>query len=176
MNPQHTVPTLDDNGTVIWDSHAITTYLVGKYAKNDALYPKDLVQRARVDQRLHFDSGVLFANLRGVFFPIFRSGATEVDQERLDAWYAGLDLLESFLQTDKYLVGNAVTLADITSVTTVHTGKAVFGLDAQKYPKISAWVERLFQLPYINDVSGKISGTFLEFFNGKLAANKAAKQ
>lgn len=176
MNPQHTVPTLDDNGTVIWDSHAITTYLVGKYAKNDALYPKDLVQRARVDQRLHFDSGVLFANLRGVFYPIFRLGATEVNQENLDAWYAGLDLLESFLKTDKYLVGNTVTLADITSVTTVHTGKAVFGLDAKKYPKISAWVERLFQLPYINEVSGKISGPFHEFFNGKLAANKAAKQ
>jgi glutathione S-transferase len=64
LNPQHTVPTLvDDDGFVVWDSHAIATYLVSKYAKDDSLYPKDLKKRAIVDQRLHFESGVLFARL-----------------------------------------------------------------------------------------------------------------
>lgn len=63
MNPQHTVPTLDDNGFVIWDSHAINGYLIGKYGKDDALYPKDVEKRAVVDQRLHFDSGILFPRL-----------------------------------------------------------------------------------------------------------------
>lgn len=70
INPQHTIPTLDDNGSIIWDSHAISTYLVEKYAKNDKLYPKDLVQRAQIDQRLHFDSGFLFARLRFLFVSI----------------------------------------------------------------------------------------------------------
>lgn len=36
-------------------------YLVGKYAKNKSLYPDDVEQRALIDQRLYFDSGVLFA-------------------------------------------------------------------------------------------------------------------
>lgn len=40
-------------------SHAIMTYLVGKYSKSDALYPKDLNKRAMVDQRLYFNSSVL---------------------------------------------------------------------------------------------------------------------
>jgi glutathione S-transferase len=67
LNPQHTVPTLvDDDGFAIWDSHAIMTYLVSKYAKNDSLYPKDLKKRAIVDQRLHFESGVFFARLLGI--------------------------------------------------------------------------------------------------------------
>jgi len=44
-------------------SHAISAYLVGKYGKDDALYPKDLQKRAIVDQRLHFDTGVLFPRL-----------------------------------------------------------------------------------------------------------------
>lgn len=60
INPQHTVPTLDDDGYILWDSHAINTYLVEKYGKDDSLYPKDLKKRGRVDQRLHFNSGVLF--------------------------------------------------------------------------------------------------------------------
>lgn len=66
MNPQHTVPTLDDNGFIIWDSHAILAYLVNKYAKGSSLYPKDCERQAIVDQRLHFDSGVLFPILCNV--------------------------------------------------------------------------------------------------------------
>lgn len=60
-NPQHTVPVLEiEEGKYIWDSHAINCYLVSRYAKNDTLYPKEFYLRAIVDQRLHFDSGVLF--------------------------------------------------------------------------------------------------------------------
>ena len=45
-------------------SHAIMCYMADKYGKNDSLYPKDLRSRALVNQRLHFESGVLFARLR----------------------------------------------------------------------------------------------------------------
>lgn len=63
-NPQHTIPTLEDGGNCIWDSHAIATYLIGKYAEDDSLYPKDLYTRAVINQRLHFESGVLFPAVR----------------------------------------------------------------------------------------------------------------
>jgi hypothetical protein len=36
------------------------TYLVSKYAKDDALYPKDLQKRAIVDQRLHYSNDVFY--------------------------------------------------------------------------------------------------------------------
>lgn len=67
-NPQHTIPLLEDNGVFISDSHAICTYLIQKYgdAKAQSLYPADLYQRALIDQKLHFDSGVLYQKLRGV--------------------------------------------------------------------------------------------------------------
>jgi glutathione S-transferase len=44
-------------------SHAILGYLVNQYGKNDSLYPKDPKKRALVDQRLHFDTGVLFPRM-----------------------------------------------------------------------------------------------------------------
>lgn len=38
-------------------------YLVNKYAKNDALYPKDPKQKALVDQMMYFDACSLYYNL-----------------------------------------------------------------------------------------------------------------
>lgn len=64
LNPQHTIPLIDDNGTIVYESHAIIVYLVTKYAKDDSLYPTDPTTRAKVNAALHFDSGVLFARLR----------------------------------------------------------------------------------------------------------------
>lgn len=67
-NIQHTVPVLEDNGEYLTDSHAICAYLIQKYGtgKDQVLYPGDLYQRALVDQKLHFDSGVLFPKLKNV--------------------------------------------------------------------------------------------------------------
>lgn len=65
INPIQTTPVLEDNGTYITDSHAICTYLVQKYgsAKHQELYPADLVERTMVDQKMFFDTGVLFVRL-----------------------------------------------------------------------------------------------------------------
>lgn len=69
MNPQHTVPTLEDNGKFLWDSHAINTYIMSKYATEEQqrrLYSRNVYERAVIDQRLHFDNGVLFPAFRNV--------------------------------------------------------------------------------------------------------------
>ncbi len=60
MNPQHTIPTLNDNGLFLNESRGIATYLAAKYGKDDKLYPQDLKTRAIVDQRLYFDMGVFY--------------------------------------------------------------------------------------------------------------------
>lgn len=66
LNPQHCVPTLDDNNFVLWESRAIACYLADKYGKDDQWYPKDLQKRAVVNQRLYFDSASLYVKIRAI--------------------------------------------------------------------------------------------------------------
>ncbi|XP_029709232.1 glutathione S-transferase 1 [Aedes albopictus] len=172
LNPQHTVPTIVDNGVALYDSHAIIVYLVQKYAKDDALYPKDLVTQARVNALLHFESGILFARLRGTLEPIFYHGFPEVPQDKLTAIHGAYDLLEATLQSD-YLVGNSLTLADVSCSTSLSTLNALFPVDAGKCPKLVAYLQRLEKnMPSYKELNSDRAAEAVDFFKQKLEENK----
>lgn len=67
INPQHTVPTIvDDDGFVLWESRAISQYLAETRSSDNTLIPKDVKQRAIMNQRLYFDLGTLYARIRAI--------------------------------------------------------------------------------------------------------------
>ncbi|KAJ1526399.1 hypothetical protein ONE63_009537 [Megalurothrips usitatus] len=70
INPHHTVPTIQDDGFALWDSHAIAVYLALK-SGNDTWYPSDARTRAIVHQRLHFDDSMLFTRLKDLLVSLY---------------------------------------------------------------------------------------------------------
>uniref|UniRef100_B3P1C6 GG18795 n=2 Tax=Drosophila erecta TaxID=7220 RepID=B3P1C6_DROER len=138
INPQHTIPTLVDNGFAIWESRAIAVYLVEKYGKPDSpLYPKDPHKRALINQRLYFDMGTLYDALTKYFFAVFRTGQFG-DQEALDKVNSAFGFLNTFLEDQDFVAGSQLTVADIVILATVSTVQ-MFAFDLSKFPNVERW-------------------------------------
>jgi glutathione S-transferase len=53
INPMHCIPTMDDDGFILWESKAILRYIAGKH-KLEAMYPADVKARANCDLQMDF--------------------------------------------------------------------------------------------------------------------------
>ncbi|KAH8277771.1 hypothetical protein KR018_006103 [Drosophila ironensis] len=150
LNPQQTIPVLDDNGTVVSDSHIICGYLVDKYASDSTayLYPKNPGQRRLVDARMFFDCGHVFPRIRFIVEPIIHFGVREIPEDRVAYLQKSYDGLEHCLANDPFLTGNQLTIADLCCIASVSTAEALAPIDAAKFPKLLEWVKRLKALPY----------------------------
>ncbi|XP_031349110.1 glutathione S-transferase 1-like isoform X2 [Photinus pyralis] len=148
INPQHTLPTLvDDDGTIVWDSHAINAYLVSKYGKDDSLYPKDFAKRALVDQRLHFDSGWAFLGMRNIE-PIYFRGSKTIPEYLKENANKIYNFLETFLEGKMWVAGDNITIADFSLISSITSLNVLVPIDSGKFPKVAAWIQRSEQLPY----------------------------
>ncbi|XP_011493352.2 glutathione S-transferase 1 isoform X2 [Aedes aegypti] len=140
LNPQHTIPTLVDNGFSLWESRAIMGYLVEKYGKDDKLYPKDPQKRALVNQRLYFDMGVFYQRFGDYWYPqIFAKQPANPENFKKMEEAAGF--LNTFLEGHQYAAGDELTIADLSLAASAATYE-VAGFDFSKYPNVQAWLER----------------------------------
>ncbi|XP_061705098.1 glutathione S-transferase 1-1-like [Cydia pomonella] len=139
LNPQHTVPTLVDDGLSLWESRAIITYLANKYGQGSTLYPEEPRARALVDQRLYFDIGTLYQRFADYFYPQLFGGAP-ADQGKLQKIEEALKFLDTFLEGQKYVAGPNLTLADLSLIATVSSFE-VTDVDFKKYSNVKRWYE-----------------------------------
>jgi len=164
MNPQHTVPTINDNGFILWESRAILAYLVNKYAGDwpdkRSLYPTEPEMRANVDRLLYFDNGTLYKNIVDYFHPQLMSGEA-ADERKANALKQSLDYIDIFLDKTSYCAGDQLTIADFSILASVtqlegmdyrissYPGNLPPGLPATVYPNLCKWVQRMkAELPY----------------------------
>uniref|UniRef100_A0A1B6E3T1 Uncharacterized protein n=1 Tax=Clastoptera arizonana TaxID=38151 RepID=A0A1B6E3T1_9HEMI len=124
LNPQHTIPTLNDNGFALNESRAILAYLSDKYAKDDSLYPKDPKKRAVVNQRLFFDIGTLYQRFSDCYYPVMFGGAP-LDKEKQTKLDEALGFLDKYLEGSKFSAGDNITIADFTLAASISTIEAV---------------------------------------------------
>ena len=163
VNPRGTIPAIDDDGIVLWESHAILIYLCEKHGWRD-LWPEDLAHRARVNQYLHFHhrntrelviqwSRTLWPSVFGIAdpdpawlrrntFPGLQNNASVVTQT--------LEIIDAMLAQSDYIAGaGGLTLADIVAYEELGQNQAAYAncTDYAPYPNIGAWLTRMATLP-----------------------------
>lgn len=142
LHPATKIPVIDDDGFVLFESNAIIKYLADK-APSD-LYPRDIKQRALVDQWMDFVSIHIGGAMNRIIFnrivaPLINA---KVDENSLKD---GLNFLEKFwpvvenrLSTQAFLAGDNLTLADINLLAVTDPVESS-GVDLSPYPVLTKW-------------------------------------
>lgn len=153
LNPSGRVPTLVDGGFVLTESHAIMQYLADGSPRGGDVYPRDVKARALVHQwhywnAHHFQPAVgtlNFEHLIKRFRGLGDADPGEVRRgERL--FHDCARVLDAHLAKQPWLVGSALTLADLavaTPLMAIHTAK----LPIRDYTSILGWLDRVRALP-----------------------------
>ncbi|XP_014260234.1 glutathione S-transferase 1-like [Cimex lectularius] len=167
LNPQHTVPTLVDDGLVLTESRAIMCYLANKYAKDDSLYPKDPAKRAMVDSRLYFDMGTLYARFGDLYYPMLFGGAS-YDEEKAKKLDEALGFLDGFLAKTAWVAGDNMTIADFCLAASVSTFEVV-GVNLAKHANVTKWLQKCkTTMPGYKEANQEGVEAFEKAFCGKL--------
>ena len=151
VNPNHLVPVLDDGDFRLTESSAILKYLADKMGS--PLYPQDLQQRARVNERMDWVNTQLNRELAyGLVYPqILPSHKRRSDeaqqatlqwaQERAQGWLKVLDAHILGPQRP-WLCGDAMTIADFYAASFVALAELT-GSDFAAYPNVKQWLARM---------------------------------
>ncbi|CRK97493.1 CLUMA_CG010882, isoform A [Clunio marinus] len=138
INPQHCVPTIDDNGFYLWESRAIASYLVDSKASGSSLYPTNPTERALVNQRLYFDAGTLYPRVRAIAFPALFLGETKISDEKRKQVYEAFGFMEKFLTGRKWFCGDKMTIADLSILASLSSIVHI-GASLNDYPNLKTW-------------------------------------
>ncbi len=116
LNPNGLVPTIDDDGFVLWESNAVVRYLAAKYAAG-SLWPEDLHARAEADRWMDWEKSTFWPSLRVLFLGLIRTPPDQRDPRALEEARRKtakmLEIVDANLETREYLAGDAFTMGDI---------------------------------------------------------------
>jgi glutathione S-transferase len=148
LNPNARVPTLDDDGFVMWESAAINLYLAEKY--RSPLWPSDMAGKGRMYQWAFFiandvEPHMITVMQHRVMFPPEKRNAALADDA--DAKLKPkLKVLDEHLAKNRYFGSERWDMADfmVASVTFSFT---VMKYDLSSYPNFQRWLAASLERP-----------------------------
>jgi glutathione S-transferase len=152
LNPSGRTPLLVDGDFNLWETLAIMQYIASK--KPNALWPNDARTRADITR---WQSWNLAHWNRDACVPLLFErfvkkmlNLGEPDQAAIakgvDAFAREAAMLDAHLAKQKYIVGDALTVADFAVAAPLFYAEKA-ALPLQPYPHIRAWFQRVSALP-----------------------------
>lgn len=152
LNPNKRVPVLEENGFVLWESNAILQYLASKRPES-GLLPVDSHERAQVTQwqcwdLAHWDAASAIMIFERVVKKLLSIG--EADEREAargeERFHRCAQVLDQHLRDRKFVVGNALTVADFSIGATLNAAVPA-RLPIERYAHIRRWHAELSELP-----------------------------
>jgi glutathione S-transferase len=151
LNPNGKVPTIDDDGFVLWESIAILKYLAGK---KRGLLPADARGAAQADQWMywwanHPEPAIELLLYELALKPFFGKPGNDASimQEARDLLDRYLPVLDKQLKGKEYVLGD-LSIVDFAIAPPLELAQRRLNVDLAKYPGITAWLARLQAKPY----------------------------
>ena len=116
MNPNGLVPTLEEDGFVLWESNSIVRYLAAKFSTG-GLEPADARERARAHSWMDWQLSVAGPALRGMFWRLIRTPPEKRDKAAIDTSRvestAAMKILDAQLAKTPFVAGGSFSIGDI---------------------------------------------------------------
>lgn len=167
MNPNRLVPTIEDDGLVLWESNAIVRHLAQRHGRG-TLSPNEEAAYARADQWMDWSTTSLYGDIISTcFIELIRTTAKDRRMAVIEAAAkrAGerLAILDRELAGKSYILGDRLTIADIACGTLMYRYYNLL-IPRPSLPNVEAWYKRLtgrpaYQLHVMVDFNSlKVSG------------------
>lgn len=148
MNPNGTVPTIDDDGYILWESNAILAYIA--LSKKPELYGNDPHMFGRAVAWGSWSNGHLDPPMTDMVLHYTRLAEHLRDKAKADRSMTDMakqvKTLERELESKPYLAGDVFTIADISAAPSVYRWH-LFDAERSPSPNVDAWIARLSDRP-----------------------------
>lgn len=146
MNPNGLVPTIDDDGFVLWESNVVVRYLCMR--EGSPLIPADLKARIRAEQWMEWQGTTLWPRFRNAFMGLVRTPPEKQDKDAIErsqhATAQALQGLETHLGDHGFVAGQQFSMGDIPLGVSVHKLFAL-GIDRADFPQVARWFDHLVE-------------------------------
>lgn len=156
LNPNGHIPTLDDDGTIVWESMAINLYLAMKYGKG--LWPKSVVDQGHALQwsfwvMTEIEPPLLQAMMHRAFYPPDQR-KPELGDEGEQKLQTPLKVLDEHLASRKFVAGDSYSVADVNLASVI--GWAAFAkINLAPFANVSRWLGECTSRPAAKRAMGR---------------------
>lgn len=116
LNPNSRVPTIDEDGFILWESNAIVRYLAAKHGAG-TLWPTDLRQRADADRWMDWAATMLLPAVTPLYLAFIRTKPDDRDPAAIARQMAEaerwLRILDDQVAQRPYVGGDTLTMGDM---------------------------------------------------------------
>ena len=150
LNPNGHIPTLDDEGAIVWESLAINLHLARKYSQGK-LWPDSETEQSQAIQwsfwaMTEVEPPLMEVLMNRAFLPEAQRNETaaKAGAAKLEKPAAVLD---AHLKGREWLLGSRFTVADLNVDSVLGVAAPLGKLSFPQYPDLSRWLETCGKRP-----------------------------